>query len=101
MHSHEIMHRDIKPENIMRRADGSFMFVDFGFAKESRGGRGTNARSEGYDHPVLRVADCEYQFEVDIYALLMTLGNMLSYVNERNWPSSQLGELLVKKLTEL
>jgi len=34
LHKQNIMHRDIKPANIMMRDDGSFMFVDFGFAKE-------------------------------------------------------------------
>ncbi len=38
-----IIHRDIKPGNVIRRADGSFAFVDFGSVRDSTEARGRAA----------------------------------------------------------
>ena len=53
LHKQHVMHRDIKPNNIMMRDDGSFMFVDFGFAKEIGDSNNSVLGTKEYEHPAL------------------------------------------------
>jgi serine/threonine protein kinase len=49
-----VVHRDIKPRNVVRRADGSYVLVDFGAVAESllrRGGASTIVGTIGYMAP--------------------------------------------------
>jgi serine/threonine protein kinase len=49
-----IVHRDIKPRNVVRRADGSYVFVDFGAVSElvlRRGSSSTVVGTVGYMAP--------------------------------------------------
>ena len=53
LHKQHLMHRDIKPSNIMMRDDGSFMFVDFGFAKEIGDSKNSAVGTPGKMHPAM------------------------------------------------
>jgi serine/threonine protein kinase len=48
-----VVHRDVKPSNVVRRADGSYVFVDFGAVSESlfRRGSSTIVGTMGYMAP--------------------------------------------------
>ena len=56
LHGDTALHRDIKPENIMTRKDRSFMFIDFGFAREFDEFQTMNSMvyTEEFAHPVLK-----------------------------------------------
>jgi len=36
IHAQDVVHLDVKPENVMLRADGSAVFLDFGFSQHAR-----------------------------------------------------------------
>jgi serine/threonine protein kinase len=49
-----VVHRDVKPRNVVRRPDGSYVFVDFGAVSEflfRRGGQSTIVGTMGYMAP--------------------------------------------------
>jgi len=51
--SSPVVHRDVKPRNVVRRPDGSYVFVDFGAVREllKRGGSSTIVGTAGYMAP--------------------------------------------------
>src|SRR5262249_27203290 len=51
--SSPVVHRDVKPSNVVRRADGSYVFIDFGAVSDSlvRRGSSTIVGTIGYMAP--------------------------------------------------
>ncbi|MCB9665284.1 MAG: serine/threonine protein kinase [Alphaproteobacteria bacterium] len=85
-HRRGIVHRDIKAENILCARDGRFVLIDFGIARDARGG--DRHTSEGmpspltpsYAAPELLESRVEEHLEpaLDVYALGCTLYEILT-----------------------
>ena len=96
LHSVRLVHRDVKPANIVVDAKGRPMLVDFGLARDpdappirSAGGSAGRPR---YLAPELLVQDPEVDPAADIYALGLTLFEMLTL--RHGFPQSDAGDLV-------
>ena len=81
-HAEGVVHRDLKPENVMLTADGEIKILDFGIAKDSGGAKatatGTGMGTVDYMAPEQHIDASNVDARADIYALGMTLYEMLA-----------------------
>ena len=88
LHTHKpdpIIFRDIKPSNIMVNQYNHIILIDFGIAKNFRGGqKGTMIGTEGYSPPEQYRGEASPQ--ADIYALGATLHHLLTRQDPRLQP---------------
>ena len=76
VHEQHVVHRDVKPENLIVGGDG-IVLVDFGVAREHRGGSGTVAiGTPGYMAP--EVFGGEVSPRVDVFGLAATVWTLLA-----------------------
>jgi predicted Ser/Thr protein kinase len=76
VHEQHVVHRDVKPENLILGEDG-VVLVDFGVAREHRGGSGTVAiGTPGYMAP--EVFGGEISPRVDVFGLAATLWTLIA-----------------------
>ncbi len=76
-----VIYRDVKPSNIMKRPDGSLVLIDFGTAREFKGGRTgdtTCLGTVGYAAPEQYGGRGETDARTDIYSLGVTLYYLLT-----------------------
>lgn len=83
LHNREppVVHRDIKPSNLMLREDGSLVLLDFGTAREGRGGRSRDTiclGTRGYAAPEQYRSDAQTDERTDIYCVGTTLYHLLT-----------------------
>ena len=77
-----IIYGDLKPSNIICREDGRLVLIDFGAARMDDGGWPLIAGTAGYAAPEQLQEDGEIDTRTDIYALGITMTQMLSGKNE-------------------
>lgn len=69
----KVVHRDINPNNVMRRQDGSFVLIDFGYAKhlgmQALTSTGITFGTPGFISPELFRASHEPSFRSDLFSL--------------------------------
>jgi predicted Ser/Thr protein kinase len=76
VHEQHVVHRDVKPDNLILGDEG-IVLVDFGVAREHRGGAGTVAiGTPGYMAP--EVFGGEVSPRVDVFGLAATLWTLLA-----------------------
>ncbi|HJD40028.1 MAG TPA: serine/threonine protein kinase [Candidatus Blautia stercoripullorum] len=71
-----VIYRDMKPSNIIRRGDGRIVLIDFGTAREFKGGQGKDTLclgTRGYAAPEQYGGRGETDERTDIYGLGATL----------------------------
>lgn len=94
LHNHKpepIIFRDIKPSNIMVNQYNHIILIDFGIAKNFRGGqKGTMIGTEGYSPPEQYRGEASPQ--ADIYALGATLHHLLTKQDPRLEPPFTFGD---------
>ena len=77
LHSQEppVIHRDIKPENILLLPDGEVGLIDFGIARQYKGGQDTDTRHMGTRSTAApeQYGYAQTDRRTDLYALGMTL----------------------------
>ena len=77
LHSQEppVIHRDIKPENIVLLPDGEVGLIDFGIARQYKGGQDTDTRHMGTRSTAApeQYGYAQTDRRTDLYALGMTL----------------------------
>ncbi len=77
LHSQEppVIHRDIKPENILLLSDGEVGLIDFGIARQYKGGQDTDTRHMGTRSTAApeQYGYAQTDRRTDLYALGMTL----------------------------
>lgn len=124
IHQHQVIHRDIKPTNILRnQADGKFVLIDFGVAKQLAGSSiskpSTKPGTEGFA-PIEQLRGGKAFPASDIYSLGVTCIHLLTGADldeiynplQGNWAwredleqknrsvSEQLSQILEKMLKE-
>lgn len=82
IHNHQVVHRDIKPTNILRsKADGKFVLIDFGVAKQLAGSNisraSTKPGTEGYA-PIEQLRGGKAFPASDLYSLGVTCIHLLT-----------------------
>lgn len=103
LHSRSVVHRDIKPSNIMVDENGTSKLMDLGIAKTVYGGSKTVGfiGTVQYAAPELIVQANETSsadYRIDIYALGITIYELICGVNPFNCPTQ--AESLIKQAKE-
>ncbi len=100
LHNHmpePIIFRDMKPSNIMINQNNHVVLIDFGIAKNFRGGqKGTMIGTEGYSPPEQYRGEATLQ--ADIYALGATLHHALTRKDPRLEPPFTFGDRPIRKI---
>jgi len=102
LHNHKpepIIFRDMKPSNIMINQNNHVVLIDFGIAKNFRGGqKGTMIGTEGYSPPEQYRGEASLQ--ADIYALGATLHHVLTRKDPRLEPPFTFGDRPIRKINQ-
>lgn len=100
LHNHKpepIVFRDMKPANVMINQNNHIILIDFGIAKNFRGGqKGTMIGTEGYSPPEQYRGEATPQG--DIYALGATLHHLLTRKDPRLEPPFTFSDRPVRKM---
>jgi eukaryotic-like serine/threonine-protein kinase len=100
LHNHKpepIIFRDMKPSNIMVNPNNRIVLIDFGIAKNFRGGqKGTMIGTEGYSPPEQYRGEATPQ--ADIYALGATLHHLLTNKDPRLEPPFTFPDRPIRKI---
>jgi eukaryotic-like serine/threonine-protein kinase len=100
LHTHKpepIIFRDMKPSNVMVNQYNHIILIDFGIAKNFRGGqKGTMIGTEGYSPPEQYRGEASPQ--ADIYALGATLHHLLTRKDPRLEPPFTFADRPIRKI---
>jgi serine/threonine protein kinase len=100
LHNHKpepIIFRDMKPSNVMVNQFNHIILIDFGIAKNFRGGqKGTMIGTEGYSPPEQYRGEASPQ--ADIYALGATLHHLLTRKDPRLEPPFTFADRPIRKI---
>lgn len=84
-----IIYRDMKPSNVMKKPDGNLMLIDFGTAREFKGGKAEDTvclGTRGYAAPEQYGNKGETDARTDIYCLGATLYHLVTGHNPSEEP---------------
>jgi serine/threonine-protein kinase len=100
----DVVHRDINPNNVMRRADGSFVLIDLGYAKHldrsSRTAKGTTFGTLGYISPEL-INMVRPSYRSDLFSLAAVAYLMASGVHPFDGDQNQAGTFKYEHIDEI